>query len=106
MKYYVGIDMGTQSMRAYLFNPEGELAADASCEYLPVYPQPGWAECDANLWLNALKQVLGEIKEAAQISGEEIGTIAFACIDASIVPVDEDCNPIDHCIIWMDSRTG
>ena len=44
MKYYVGIDMGTQSMRAYLFDPEGELAAEASCGYLPVYPKPGWAE--------------------------------------------------------------
>ncbi len=106
MKYYVGIDMGTQSMRAYLFDPEGELAAEASCGYLPVYPKPGWAECDAALWLDALKQVLREVKETARISGEEIGTIAFACIDASIVPVDENCEPIDHCIIWMDSRTG
>lgn len=106
MKYYVGIDMGTQSMRGYLFNPEGVLTAEASSEYLPVYPQPGWAECDANLWLDALKSILAQIKAQAHISAEDIGTIAFACIDASVVPVDENCNPIDNCIIWMDSRTG
>ena len=34
MKYYVGIDMGTQSMRGYLFDPERELVAQASSEYL------------------------------------------------------------------------
>lgn len=106
MKYYIGVDMGTQSMRAFLFNPEGEPVADAACEYLPVYPKPGWAECDANLWLAALKQVLSEVKRAGGITGEDIGTIAFACIDASLVPVDENCNPIDNCIIWMDNRTG
>lgn len=106
MKHYIGIDMGTQSMRAYLFDPEGGLVADAACEYLPVYPKPGWAECDANLWLDALKHVLREVKEIGQISADDIGSIAFACIDASIVPVDENCRPIDNCIIWMDSRTG
>lgn len=106
MKHYIGIDMGTQSMRAYLFNPEGELIADAACEYLPVYPQPGWAECNPYLWLNALKKILAEVKEIGHVSAEDIGTIAFACIDASIVPVDAECNPIDNCIIWMDNRTG
>ena len=106
MKYYVGIDMGTQSMRGYLFDPEGELVAQASSEYLPVYPQAGWAECDANLWLDALGRILTQIKEQGRITAEDIGTIAFACIDASIVPVDENCIPIDNCIIWMDSRTG
>lgn len=106
MKYYVGIDMGTQSMRGYLFDPEGELVAQASSEYLPVYPQAGWAECDANLWLDALSHILAQIKEQGRITAEDIGTIAFACIDASIVPVDENCVPIDNCIIWMDSCTG
>lgn len=47
MKHFIGIDMGTQSMRAYLFDPEGKIVSDASCEYLPVYPKPGWAQCDA-----------------------------------------------------------
>ena len=42
MKHFIGIDMGTQSMRAYLFDPEGKIVSDASCEYLPVYPKPGW----------------------------------------------------------------
>ena len=106
MKHYIGVDMGTQSMRAYLFNPDGEIVADAASEYLSVYPQPGWAECDPNLWLKSLKDILTEVKKKGKIQAEEIGTIAFACIDASIVPVDEECNPIDNCIVWMDSRTG
>ena len=89
MKHYIGVDMGTQSMRAYLFNPDGEIIADAASEYLPVYPQPGWAECDPNLWLKSLKDILTEVKKKGKIQAEEIGTIAFACIDASIVPVDE-----------------
>ena len=82
MKHFIGIDMGTQSMRAYLFDPEGKIVSDASCEYLPVYPKPGWAQCDARLWLAALKQTIAQVKQKAGITSDEIGTIAFACIDA------------------------
>lgn len=93
-------------MRGYLFDPEGKFVADASSEYLPVYPKPGWAECDANLWIEALKAIIASLKRVAKITAEDIGTMAFACIDASIVPVDENGDPIDHCIIWMDGQTG
>lgn len=106
MKHFIGIDMGTQSMRAYLFDPEGKIVSDASCEYLPVYPKPGWAQCDARLWLAALKQTIAQVKQKAGITSDEIGTIAFACIDASVVPVNADMEPLDDCMIWMDSRTG
>ena len=106
MKHYIGIDMGTQSMKGYLFDPEGALVAEASSEYLPIYPRSGWAECGPFLWLDALKAILAQLKEQGHITAEEIGTIAFACIDASIVPVDQDCVPIANSIIWLDCRSG
>ena len=105
-KYVLALDQGTTSSRAILFNRAGEIVSRAQHPFRQIYPQPGWAECDANLWLDALKTILAQIKAKANVTAEDIGTIAFACIDASIVPVDENCNPIDNCIIWMDSRTG
>ena len=106
MKYFIGIDMGTQSMRGLLFSPDGEIIAKANSEYLPAFPKPGWAECDPWLYLKALKSIITELKVKGNISENEIGCISFACIDGSIIPVDDNCMPIDNCIVWLDNRTG
>lgn len=106
MKHFIGIDMGTQSMKGLLFSPDGIIIAEASSEYLPSYPYPGWAECDPSLWLGALREIIADLKRQANINSTDIGTIAFACIDGSLLPVDNDCMPIDNCIIWLDNRTG
>lgn len=73
--------------------------------FLFIQSQAG-AQCDARLWLAALKQTIAQVKQKAGITSDEIGTIAFACIDASVVPVNADMEPLDDCMIWMDSRTG
>jgi len=45
------IDSGTQSVRALLFNPRGDLLARSQVYIEPyVSPQPGWAEQDPNVY--------------------------------------------------------
>lgn len=106
MKHFIGIDMGTQSMKGLLFSPEGNIIAEASSEYSPAYPHPGWAECDPLLWIKALKEILANLKCQANINSSDVGAIAFACMDGSLLPVDKECMPLDECIIWLDNRTG
>ena len=43
--YLLSIDMGTQSVRALLFDPNGKIAAKSRIEIDSYYSeQPGWAE--------------------------------------------------------------
>lgn len=42
--YVVGVDGGTEGIRAGVFDTQGNALAFASCAYETTFPQPGWAE--------------------------------------------------------------
>jgi sugar (pentulose or hexulose) kinase len=47
----LALDVGTQSVRALVFDPRGVLVAHSRIPIEPyVSPQPGWAEQDAELY--------------------------------------------------------
>ena len=48
--HVIAVDVGTQSVRALVFDPAGTLVAMAKVPIEPyVSPQPGWAEQDPEL---------------------------------------------------------
>ena len=53
MPYVLGIDCGTQSLRAVIVDLEGAVIASAVCDYPIDYPQPSWAEQNAMDWWQA-----------------------------------------------------
>ena len=61
-KYLLAIDNGTQSIRAMVFDPDGELIAKSKVEIEPyVSPQPGWAEQDADYFWTSLCQACQQL---------------------------------------------
>ena len=51
----LALDVGTQCVRALVFDPRGTLVAQARIPIEPyVSPQPGWAEQDAELYWRAI----------------------------------------------------
>ncbi|HET9681247.1 MAG TPA: FGGY family carbohydrate kinase, partial [Candidatus Limnocylindrales bacterium] len=51
----LALDVGTQSVRALLFDPRGALVASGRVPIVPyVSPQPGWAEQDPEAWWTAI----------------------------------------------------
>ena len=40
----LGVDGGTEGIRAGVFDAEGKALAFASCAYGTKFPRPGWAE--------------------------------------------------------------
>ena len=54
-KYFLSIDNGTQSVRAMVFDGEGQLIAKSKVEIEPYFStQKGWAEQHAKLFLGLL----------------------------------------------------
>ena len=43
----LAIDQGTTGSRAFVFSPDGTVAASAYSEFGQHFPQPGWVEHDA-----------------------------------------------------------
>lgn len=48
--YVIGVDGGTEGIRAGVFDLEGNALAFASCPYATNFPQPGWAEQVMNVF--------------------------------------------------------
>jgi sugar (pentulose or hexulose) kinase len=50
-KLVLGIDGGTESLRASLFDLDGNQVAVASAPYGTQYPHPSWAEQNPDDWI-------------------------------------------------------
>lgn len=99
----LGIDIGTTSAKAVLYDLEGRELATASSGYALSTPQPGWAEQDAEDVWRALVQALAEITERAD--GRQIVGVALAAQAGSIIPCDIAGDPVYPMITFLDLRS-
>lgn len=99
----LGIDAGTGSLRAGLFNLRGQPLGFAECSYVTNYPNPGWAEQHPAHWWDAL---VGAVQECLTSSGADRNHVIGLAIDApcNILLIDQDGNPLTEGLIWMDLR--
>lgn len=104
--YIVAIDSGTQSVRAVLFNKEGELVAMEQVEYEPFFSQqPGWAEHRTEDYWDKLCRVCRGLMNKIDIDPRQIRSIALTSQRNTVIPVDEQGNALRPAIIWLDQRT-
>jgi xylulokinase len=104
MKHYLGIDLGTSSLKVVVVNQRGEILNSATKSYDVHTPKDGWIEQDTNQWLTALRESLADVdKNNSQIL-KEISAISVTGQMHGIVPVDKNGNALQHAIIWSDRR--
>lgn len=102
----IGIDIGTQSLKVVITDVALKVRGEASIHYSPSYPQPGWAEQDTNLWLNALKPAIAAAFAAAKCKPTEITGLAIGGQLDGCIGVDRQGNAMGPAIIWMDKRAA
>ncbi|HEY4384312.1 MAG TPA: FGGY-family carbohydrate kinase [Ktedonobacteraceae bacterium] len=99
----MGIDAGTGSLRAGIFDLHGHPLGFAERSYETHYPNPGWAEQHPADWWDAL---VGAVRECLSISGASSEQVIGLAIDApcNILLIDQDGTPLTESLIWMDLR--
>ena len=106
MEYFVGIDLGTSSVRAVAVDASGQTVAAGQCEYDIKKPELDRAEQDMNqLWESTVLAIRQMLDEKPGIK-DQIGGIGFSGQMHGLVMVDQDIRPIGNAIIWADQRTG
>lgn len=98
---FLGIDCGTQSIRAALFAADGRCLGAASQTYVTKYPQPGWAEQSPADWWQGL---VGAVRSAVEGHGHRLGGIGVDAAACTMLAVDRQGAPIGDAIMWMDTR--
>jgi sugar (pentulose or hexulose) kinase len=99
------IDNGTQSLKALVFDLDGNLLAREQVLFEPYFSKnPGWAEQDPQIFWKALCRACQQIWHANQIAKERIAGVALTTQRATVVNVDKEGKPLRPAILWLDQR--
>ena len=72
MRTVIGIDGGTESLRAGVFSLTGEPLAFASSPYDTAFPHPAWAEQNPEDWWQALGKAVRAAVNQAGIRPDQV----------------------------------
>lgn len=101
----LAIDVGTQSVRALVFDPRGVLVAHSRIPIEPyVSPQPGWAEQEAGLYWRAIGEACTALWAGGIARRDAIAGVALTTQRGTIVVSDEAGTPLRPAIVWLDQR--
>lgn len=104
-QYLLGIDIGTSSCKAALFDRWGNLAA-ACTRFYPVYhPAPGFAEQDPQAWWDEVCIAVKYCLEKSGICPEEIEGIGVDGQSWSTVFMGKAGDVLANTPIWIDTRS-
>ncbi len=101
----LAIDCGTQSVRAILVDPRGNLVAKAKVALRPcASPHPGWAEEDPEYFWSSLCDACRKVWETEGSRKESVAGVVLTSQRASVVNVDKNGKPLRPAILWLDHR--
>jgi sugar (pentulose or hexulose) kinase len=101
----LALDNGTQSVRALIFDLQGNLRHRAQVTFEPyVSTQPGWAEQDPDLFWRAICEACQQLWAMEGVRKEAIAGVGLTTQRATVVNVGLDGRPLRPAILWLDQR--
>lgn len=100
---YIGIDLGTSSVKLLLADEKGNIKKTVSKDYPLMFPHPGWSEQAPEEWFEKTMEALKEILDG--INKADVKGISFGGQMHGLVALDENDDVIRPAILWNDSRT-
>lgn len=108
MKYLLGYDLGSSSVKATLLDIEtGKVVASATSpdtEMAMIAIQSGWAEQPLPEWWGNLVKATQKLKVKYPFEAELVASIGISYQMHGLVVVDKNWKPLRPAIIWCDSR--
>lgn len=103
---YLGIDLGTSSVKVLLMSASQNVVASSSMPIAVSRPQRGWSEQDPADWISATSDALDALhashpKELAAVRG-----IGLAGHMHGATLVDKSGDVLRPCILWNDTRSS
>ncbi len=101
--FYLGVDLGTSSIKLVVMDENGNIQATAGAEYGLSFPKPGWSEQSPADWIKGMKESFKKLSE--KIDLKKVKGISFGGQMHGLVILDEKDNVIRPAILWNDGRT-
>ncbi|OWJ91435.1 carbohydrate kinase [Pseudomonas sp. A46] len=103
--YLLAIDNGTQSVRALLFDLDGNLVGKGKVPLEAYYSkQPGWAEQDPEYYWASLGEACRRLWASVDIDRRQVRGVSLTTQRGTLINVDEQGQPLRPAILWLDQR--
>ncbi|RKR78818.1 FGGY-family carbohydrate kinase [Marinobacter nauticus] len=101
----LAIDNGTQSIRALLFDTQGNLLGKGKQEIEPYFSeQPGWAEQHPEYFWDNLGIACQQLWQTTSARPEQVVGVTVTTQRGTVVNLDRGGKPLRPAIIWLDQR--
>lgn len=99
---YLGIDLGTSSIKVVVMTSEGAIVDSASSDFVVSRPKPLWSEQEPNAWWTGLEDCMKQLSSRQSLA--EISAIGLSGQMHGATLLDQDNQIIRPAILWNDGR--
>ena len=103
MKYVIGVDLGTSSVKVLLVSQAGEVVHEVSKPYPLIQEKSGYNEQNPHDWVEQTTAAIQELIK--DYDPEDIEGISFSGQMHGLVLLDENFQVLRNAILWNDTRT-
>ncbi|CAN7266019.1 xylulokinase [Phyllobacterium sp. LjRoot231] len=104
MATFLGIDVGTSSVKAVLVDENQRLIAEGSAPIEVLRPRPMWSEQNPDDWWNAAQKAVGHVREIAATGFLQLQSIGLSGQQHSATLLDGQGSVLRPAILWNDGR--
>lgn len=107
MKYFMGIDVGTNETKGVLIDQTCAIVAFVSRGHELLNPRPGFFEHDAETtWWGDFCAVSRQLLQESGVSAADVGCVGLSALGCDCVPVDAEGTALCNAILYgVDSRS-
>ena len=106
MKYMIGVDIGTTSTKAVLYDKQGQLIKKHSITYPLNTPNVDVSEENPDELFDAVLMTVKHVVREAQVKKEDIQLISFSAQMHSLIAVNSEHQRLTESITWADNRAS
>lgn len=105
-KYVMGIDVGTQAIKAGIFDLEGNLMVLTCCKYQhpTKHDKPNWATQNPSDWYGTLIETIPQCIRDSKIEPAKIISIGLDATCSTLLMIDSQGKTLGDAMLWSDRR--
>lgn len=104
MSLLLGLDIGTTSVKAAVFDLAGRCLAIANQDYQLDTPAPGRVELDPERYWRAASEVVQQAVSSSNVTPDAIVAVGVSSQGETTICVDEEGKPLYPALVWLDHR--
>jgi len=101
---FLGLDVGTQSVRAALYDATGHCHGYATAALDTHHPAPAWAEQSPDQWWHAVGDAVRRAVAEVPGSADAVAALGLDCTACTVLASRADGTPLAPALMWMDQR--